>query len=343
VAPDLVAVSAEQAALQLHARLVKAQTDAARKSEIDRQIAAQEATLQAAQSTIEHMTARMHTLCRQAGCTHPDELPAAEARSTQCQQWQQDLAVLEAQLLEQGGGATLEHLIREADAVDVDALPARLFDLTRQAHELEGRRSDLDQTIGREQTMLAQMDGSARAAEAAEKAQALLAGLREGVDHYVRLCLASVLLRREIERYRVSHQGPLLSRASALFAQLTLESFVKLETDYNEQDQPVLIGIRGDGQRVDVKGMSDGTCDQLYLALRLASLEQYLASHEPLPFIVDDILIQYDDQRAEAALQVLAELSTRTQVIFLTHHWRLVELAQKVGGHGTVVVQQFSA
>ena len=65
-----------------------------------------------------------------------------------------------------------------------------------------------------------------------------------------------------------------------------------------------------------MEGMSDGTTDQLYLALRLASLETYLKNNEPIPFIVDDILMRLDDRRAMAALQVLAELSTKTQVIF---------------------------
>jgi uncharacterized protein YhaN len=340
VAPDLMETPVEQAVAQLHARLVRSQTDAARKAELDKQIATQEAALQTAQLTIERTSARLQALCRQAGCSHPDELSAAEARSAQIRQWQRELAVLEAQLLEQAAGATLDHLLQEAEAIDADALPLQLADLARRRQELEGRRSSLDQTIGRERTILGQMDGSARAAEAAEMAHALLAELRDGVERYVRLRLAALLLRRQIERYRVSHQGPLLSRASDLFAQLTLGSFAALEADYNEQDKPVLVGVRADGRRVDVRGMSDGTCDQLFLALRLASLEQYLAGNEPLPFIVDDILIQFDDRRAEAALQVLAELSTKTQVIFFTHHWRLVELAQKVAAYSDVTIQQ---
>jgi len=343
VAPDLTDTPVEQAVAQLHARLAKAQTNAVRKAELNKQIAAQEAALQTAQSTIDRMAERLQALCRQAGCAHPDELPAAEARSAQLRQWQFDLSALEAQLLEQAAGATLDHLIAEAEAADADALPVQLADIAHRQRELESRRSSLDQTIGREQTILGQMDGSARAAEAAETAHALLAELRDGVERYVRLRLAALMLRRQIERYRVSHQGPLVSRASDLFAQLTLGSFAKLETDYNEQDQPVLVGVRADGRRVEVKGMSDGTCDQLFLALRLASLEQYLANNEPLPFIVDDILIQFDDQRAEAALWVLLELSTKTQVIFFTHHWRLVELAQKVAVSGDVTIQRLGS
>jgi uncharacterized protein YhaN len=343
VAPDLVAAPAEQAAVQLHARLIRAQSDDARKTVLNRQIASQEAGLQTAQATIERMSARLHALCRQAGCTDPDELPAAEARSARLLQLQKDLAALDGQILEQGAGATLDQLIQEAEAVDADVLPAQLADIARHLHELEGQRSILDQSIGREQEILKQMDGSAMAAEAAERAQASLAELRQGVERYVRLRLASIVLRREIERYRVSHQGPLLGRASALFTRLTLGSFTRLETDYNEKDQPVLVGVRTDGTPVRVEGLSDGTRDQLYLALRLASLERYLASHEPLPFIVDDILIQFDDQRAKAALHILLELSRQTQVIFFTHHWRLAELAQDLDDHTVVQIQQLRA
>lgn len=61
--------------------------------------------------------------------------------------------------------------------------------------------------------------------------------------------------------------------------------------------------------------MSSGTQDQLYLALRLASLEKYMKSAEPMPFIVDDVLVDFDDARSQAALGALAELAERAQVI----------------------------
>lgn len=75
--------------------------------------------------------------------------------------------------------------------------------------------------------------------------------------------------------------------------------------------------------------MSEGTCDQVYLALRLASLSLYLDREEPLPFIVDDILVNFDDQRSLATLRVLVEFSKRTQVIMFTHHQHIVELARE--------------
>jgi len=88
-----------------------------------------------------------------------------------------------------------------------------------------------------------------------------------------------------------------------------------------------LVGVRPTGKIVPLAGMSDGTLDQLYLALRIASLEHYFAAHEPVPFIVDDVLLNFDDERAAAALTALNAVSGKTQIIFFTHHRRLVELA----------------
>src|ERR1017187_8216799 len=70
------------------------------------------------------------------------------------------------------------------------------------------------------------------------------------------------------------------------------------------------------------------TCDQLYFALRVASLEHYFDAHEPMPFIVDDVLLSFDDERASSALSVLNGMSAKTQVVFFTHHQHLVNLAE---------------
>ena len=115
-------------------------------------------------------------------------------------------------------------------------------------------------------------------------------------------------------------------------------SFAALQTDYNEADEPVLLGVRPRGEKVPVTGMSEGTRDQLHLALRLASLEKYLQHNEPMPLIVDDILINFDDDRAEATLKVFEDLAGTTQVIFFTHHKHLLELARRAVSSGVLKV-----
>jgi uncharacterized protein YhaN len=100
------------------------------------------------------------------------------------------------------------------------------------------------------------------------------------------------------------------------------------------------MGIRPSGQQVGVDGMSDGTCDQLYLALRLASLERHIDAHESMPFVIDDILVNFDDSRSEATLKILAVLSEKTEILFFTHHQHLVPLAESSVPGGLLTVHQ---
>ena len=124
----------------------------------------------------------------------------------------------------------------------------------------------------------------------------------------------------------------MLKRAGELFAILTRGSFQTLQLEFDEDDNAELAGIRHDGRRVAVAGMSEGTVDQLYLALRIAAIEDYLDHAEPMPFIADDLFINFDDKRAAAGFRVLSELAKKTQVLFFTHHQHLLDVAKKALG-----------
>src|SRR6185436_8899801 len=107
-----------------------------------------------------------------------------------------------------------------------------------------------------------------------------------------------------------------------MFRAMTLGSFESLDVA-GDDDEPVLVGVRPDGQQVETAGMSDGSVDQLFLALRLAAVEAACVAGEPMPFVVDDVLVKFDDARAAAALGVLAEVAAKTQVVLFTHHERV--------------------
>lgn len=329
ISPELSNMPVEEAVFRLNISLGKAKTDSARLADMEKRLIEQEETLNDAEETIKHSIKQLQLLCSQTGCEDYDELEEVEKKSEQKKQLQEKISGAENRLLKIGGGMSIVELVKEAKGVDADFLPVKITEIENQLAEMEAARSDIDQRLGGKQTILSQMDGSAKAADKAYQAQQILSFIRNCVEHYVRLRMCSFMLNREIERYRSENQNPLLQRASQIFSDLTLKSFSGLTTEFNDKDEPVIAGIRPSGEKIGVQGMSDGTRDQLFLALRVASLEKYLATNEPMPFIIDDILIRFDDDRASAALRVLASLSQKTQVIFLTHHARLVELVQK--------------
>ena len=162
--------------------------------------------------------------------------------------------------------------------------------------------------------------------------------MRDIAEQYVRVRSAALLLRWVIDRYRLEKQAPLLRRAGQLFTTLTGGSFKNLRVDLDDQDRPHLIGERRGGAKVRVPGMSTGTADQLYLALRIASVDDYLDRARPLPFIADDLFINFDDERAAAGFRVLGQVAAKTQVLFFTHHQHLVDIASETLGVSIPVV-----
>ena len=287
--------------------------------------------LQQCEQQIEQSEAELREMCKQANCDDSEDLPQAEKNSARRLQLEQDQSETREDILRFAGEASFEEFLKEADAEDTDALGGQLADLARQIEEVEQKLTrQIERTVN-EQNLLDSKSGGSQAAEAAEEKQALLAEIALHLERYIQLKLAFDVLREGAERYRKKHQGPVLGRASELFRKLTCDSFLRLQNDGDDQGKPRLVGVRRHREieeSIELKGMSDGTADQLYLALRIASLEDWLDHHPPMPFVVDDVLINFDDQRAIAALRVLADLSRRTQVIFFTHHQHLVELAE---------------
>ena len=173
------------------------------------------------------------------------------------------------------------------------------------------------------------IDGGDAAAGAAQALQQTTARIVEDARRYARARLARVVLGDVIQHFREQNQGPILGRASALFARMTAGAFDGLSAEFNDAGQ-VIVGVRPGGARVPVSGMSRGTVDQLYLALRLAAISEAVRAREALPLLIDDLLVHFDDTRSAAALQVLAEMARDTQVIFFTHHEHLAALAAQV-------------
>jgi len=80
------------------------------------------------------------------------------------------------------------------------------------------------------------------------------------------------------------------------------------------------------GKLKTLNQLSTDTREQLYLAIRLAYVQQYCLESKPLPLILNDILVNFDEHRAKNTLHVLFD---HIQVLFLTFHEHMAELVRK--------------
>lgn len=253
-------------------------------------------------------------------------LDQARAAERECEEARRRLDELNARLLQEGEGRSRQEIEAELEEVDVSTLAIQSEELDAALEEAAATSSRLAVERQQARSALEAVSGGDEAARAEARRQEALADMADITERYVEIHAQYRLLERVMERYRDRKQGPLLARAGEFFRDLTLGAHAALVVD---ADEKLLHARRADGTLVPLEGLSDGTRDQLYLALRLAALELYLDNAAPLPFIADDLFINYDDRRAVAGLRRLGEVARRTQVIFLTHHSHMAELAQE--------------
>lgn len=261
------------------------------------------------------------------------ELGAAIQWSREARALRTAIAATETAIKSAGDGKTLEELLAAQEGVDPDGLAGCTQTLSAELASLNGEVAAAAAAHGDARTAFAGLATTgALAVDAATDAGQARSELSVLTEQYILKRAQAVTLRWAIEQYRERHQDPMLLRASELFSSLTIGRYSALRID-NDGATPRLLGLRDDGRTVvDVGAMSEGTTDQLFLALRLAAVEQSVASGIRLPFLADDLFVNFDDERSEAGFRVLAELAKSTQVLFFTHHQHLASIARSVVG-----------
>ena len=248
----------------------------------------------------------------------------------------EDLGAITRDLAESGDGHDEDALRGEQSDLDFDVLPGEIERLTiaRQqiVNDIATAQTNLHEATRAREALAAGRDAASAAQDKTEAGAALI----DVATRWLARASAARLAGLAIERHRAAVQDPLLTRASALFAIATDGAFGALGADYDDEDTPTLVGLRENGARVKIAGMSEGARDQLFLSLRLALLE--LRAAEPLPFIGDDLLASFDETRTARALGLLAEFGRARQAIVFTHHQHVARIASALPGVNVDVI-----
>lgn len=264
-------------------------------------------------------------------CGDLDALTAALDRLTIRQRLEVERATLRRDLHETGDGLDETALRAEREGLDLDLLSAEIereqLRQTQVLQDIASASALLQQKRSERDALLQGRDANAAASERAQASAELLSI----AESWLLRAAAARLAGRAIERQRARMQDPMITRAGELFAAASEGAFAGLVIDYGEDDQPELKARRANDERVAIAGLSEGTRDQLFLALRLALLER--RAGEPMPFIGDDLLTSFDEARTLATLRLLATGGAQRQIILFTHHRHVVELARTVSDH----------
>ncbi|QXX73600.1 YhaN family protein [Methylovirgula sp. HY1] len=326
-APDLAMHSAQDALNEITRRLAEARRmfearESLRKSKADR--AAKRAAKAFAQKAL---GAEIDDARKWLGLAEETALDAALSRLERRQDLSEGIARLLQDLTQISDGQDESTLRAEQSQHDLDALAGEIERLDMRYQQLVAEIVEAS-TVLHEAKKARDMLVEGRDAEALASAKTECAAELVAVsERWLVRAAAARLAVRAVERQRAAVQDPLVERASRLFAIATAGAFAGLVVDYDDADRPVIKGRRANGGNVGVDHMSEGTGDQLFLALRLALLE--LRAAEPLPFIGDDLLASFDEKRVASAIELLADFGQTRQTILFTHHLHVAEIARR--------------
>ncbi len=335
--PEVAAGAPIEAAAALLGHAEAQRNAAARCRDADQRIADAERTLAESQAAAA-AAARGLTGLRAALLAADDEAAERQLqRARDASQARRSRAEAHDHLDRLGGGVAIADLHARMSASDEeDAARIRAIDASQAelASDIETAREARTRTAAD----LAQVSLGAAAADAAERREAAQATLARTAEEALVLHAAHALLQAALDRQAEAFDQPLLARIGAVFRAITggAQAGVAIEETRSGQ---TMVALEADGiTRKPLDQLSEGTSDQLFLALRIAALEDYAAAASPLPFIADDVLQTFDDARTTATLHALLGLSAQVQVIALTHHPHVGALAASLPNSAVHVV-----
>lgn len=186
-------------------------------------------------------------------------------------------------------------------------------------------QNQASEKLGRLQEQRSQLETGRQTEELLRQKASTKQKLSEYAKQWSQLVICRYLIEKARATYEREKQPGVLKTASTYFEKITNGNYIKVMSPLTEQRFEVLSRDR------KVKGtneLSRGTLEQLALCLRLGLILEFAKHQTPLPLVIDDILVNFDPNRAANTLRILADLESMHQVLFFTCQTHLVGLCE---------------
>lgn len=213
----------------------------------------------------------------------------------------QPIGETEWQMLQTGIALAEDDLAAQKEAI------ARLENDIRHLGQNQPGVSDIDQKIRETDQQIAAMN-----------------------QYYEQLGQARAAMGAAVQELQNSFGPELNENTARILSRLTHDKYSDVKID---RSFAIHLADPSDHTFHEWQYLSGGTVDQIYLALRVAIADLISSPATQLPLLFDDVLTQYDDARAEAAIDFLIGKSQAEtqQVLFFTCQTRVLEQVQAVG------------
>ena len=221
-----------------------------------------------------------------------------------------------------------ELLYRRLQGSDKGKWTAEYERSTGEIRGLDSQLTALYEERGQLQEAMNSLAGDATLAKALQQKAQLEGELRDALEDWTTQVLIAHFMEEAQQSYEKDRQPQALAKASEYIRILT-DGKYRLDTEAAPQ---AIYLLNEHDERLDMAHWSSGLADQVYLALRLSLAHTFGKRIEPMPLILDDILVRFDETRQQRALALLKTIAEETQVWIFTCQKSTLELAKELTG-----------
>ncbi len=226
------------------------------------------------------------------------------------------------------GPDKLEELESRLRASQKDELEVERDDLKEELERVDKLREEMLDRRGSLRKELAQLEAEDESSELRLRREELLARLGQLARKWCVLRISREILRQAQDIYERERQPGVVREASLLFEKMTHGRYARIIKPLGEKATFDVLTPRQ--ERREINQLSQGTKEQLFLALRFGLVKEFAQKHESLPLVMDDVLVNFDYRRARATAMLLHELSETHQVLLFSCHQETLDLVRKV-------------
>lgn len=197
--------------------------------------------------------------------------------------------------------------------------------------ELEG----LADSRGRLALRIEQIAADERLGELLFERKELERKIEDGLKEWLSAVLAKHFLEVSRKRHERERQPEVVKKAGEYLALMTANRYTLLSG--GETGFSVVLEEAGQaGKRKEEVKWSSGLGDQVYLSMRLALAGLWGRNSEPLPLILDDLLVRFDETRQQGAAEAILRAAEDNQVLLFTCQRQTLDIFRTVLERHTV-------